>query len=133
MEFKYHTATGPVTIEVTDEWGEILVGLDRLESNGDRRSRRHNLSLDGIEYEGPEYGKSDPDIEHIDNGPTAEELLPDAMATLSDRQRDLVDNLFIKGVSGKEYAVSLGVSAAAVTQQKNTVIKHLKKFYGTEP
>ena len=55
------------------------------------------------------------------------------MATLSDRQRDLVDNLFIKGVSGKDYAASIGVSAAAVTQQKNTVIRHLKKFYGTEP
>ena len=44
MKFTYHTATGAETIEITEEWNEILLQLDHEEELNDRNeTRRYDL------------------------------------------------------------------------------------------
>jgi len=53
MKYEYINATGKTEIEVDEHFFDILVALDREEYNADRKhSRRHPLSLEGVEYEG---------------------------------------------------------------------------------
>lgn len=54
--------------------------------------------------------------------------LPDAIASLDASERHLIDTLYIKGISGSEYARMTGVSKMAISKRKRRIIKKLKKF-----
>ena len=45
MKIKYEFATETVEIEVSEEWANILIDLDRQEYNNHKETRRH-CSLD---------------------------------------------------------------------------------------
>ena len=46
MKIKYEFADGDVEVDVPNEWASILVELDRLERNNDKKERRRHYSLD---------------------------------------------------------------------------------------
>ena len=46
MKIKYEFVTGAVEVEVTDDWGTILVDLDRQEYNINHKETRRHCSLD---------------------------------------------------------------------------------------
>ena len=52
MKIKYEFADGDVEVDVPNEWASILVELDRLERNNDKKERRRHYSLDACVYEG---------------------------------------------------------------------------------
>lgn len=45
MKIKYEFADGEVEVDVPNEWASILVELDRLERNNDKKERRRHYSL----------------------------------------------------------------------------------------
>jgi len=51
MKIKYHFNTETIEIEVSEEWGEILVELDRQEYNINHKETRRHTSLDAMKYE----------------------------------------------------------------------------------
>ena len=55
MKIKYEFADGDVEVDVPNEWASILVELDRLERNNDKKERRRHYSLDSCVYEGIVY------------------------------------------------------------------------------
>lgn len=55
MKIKYEFADGDVEVDVPNEWASILVELDRLERNNDKKERRRHYSLDACVYEGIVY------------------------------------------------------------------------------
>lgn len=51
MKIKYQFANESIEIEVSDDWGNILIGLDRLEYNVNQKETRRHVSLNGMDYE----------------------------------------------------------------------------------
>ena len=55
MKIKYEFADGDVEVDVPNEWASILVELDRLERNNDKKERRRLYSLVSCGFEGIVY------------------------------------------------------------------------------
>ena len=51
MKIKYQFATETVEIEVSDDWGNLVIDLDRQEYNNDHKENRRHVSLDAAEFE----------------------------------------------------------------------------------
>ena len=60
MKIQYKFANESVEIEVSDEWGEILIDLDRQEYNKDHKETRRHYHLEGCAYEGDDFAVEDP-------------------------------------------------------------------------
>ena len=65
MKIKYEFADGDVEVDVPNEWASILVELDRLERNNDKKERRRHYSLDACVYEGIVYASEDKNLTAI--------------------------------------------------------------------
>ena len=51
--YRYHFSNGEtISVEIPDDWGEILIDLDRQEYNNDHKETRRHFSLEGKVYEG---------------------------------------------------------------------------------
>ena len=48
MKIQYQFADKTVEIEVSDEWGNILIDLDRQEYNNDHKETRRHASLEQV-------------------------------------------------------------------------------------
>ena len=128
MEFIYKSVTGNITIDVGEEWVAILNDCDRLEANNDLKERRRHYHLDACKYEGEDFAVEDRELERLLDTDEAKRKLEPALRTLTDPQRQLIDALFYQHMTAREYAVSKGISEAAVSKAKNTAFKKIKKF-----
>ena len=59
-----------------------------------------------------------------------EERIHNAINQLSDKQKELAEKVFFKGMTLTAIAKEKGVSQPAITQQLATVLKKLKKLLG---
>ena len=96
MKIQYKFATETISIDVPDDWGEILIDLDRQEYNNDHKETRRHYSLEGKVYEGMDYAVEDPGPEALFAGPTDEERLHTAIRQLSPDQQEMVRASFLK-------------------------------------
>lgn len=129
MKIKYEFVTGAVEVEVTDDWGTILVDLDRQEYNNDHKETRRHCSLEAYNLDDALF-PSDVDvlrdiIKAEDNG-----RLRDAISRLDTDQRELVQAIFFEGMGVREYGNRHGISQSAASQRKKAVLKKIKKFLG---
>ena len=83
MKIKYQFATETVEIEVSDDWGNLVIDLDRQEYNNDHKETRRHYSLDALTFEGEEYGEVDQAIHSL----TEYQDLREAIARLTDQQQ----------------------------------------------
>lgn len=129
--YHYHFSNGEtVSIEIPNDWGEILIDLDRQEYNNDHRETRRHYSLEGKVYEGMDYAVEDSDLEALFAGPTDEERLRAAIQKLDANQREMVQAIYFEGVSVNDYAARMGVTQSAISHRLQTVKKKLKKLLG---
>ena len=127
MKIRYEFVTGAVEVEVSAEMAALHTELDRIEYNNHKETRRHTTLDNGFdEKEWLASDKYNP-INIIEAEAEARRIRA-AFAELTKTQRHLVSKMFIEGMSGKEYAESIGVSHAAVSQQLRTIRKKLKKL-----
>ena len=54
--------------------------------------------------------------------------LPEAIAAIDVSERRLVDALYIKGISAREYGRIIGVSDMAIRKRRNRILKKLEKI-----
>lgn len=127
MKIKYEFVTGAVEVEVTDDWGTILVDLDRQEYNVNHRETRRHCSLDAYNLDDALF-PSDEDV--LRDILTAEDnqRLFEAIAHLDAEQQELVRAIFFEKMSVSEYAKRHGITQPAASQRKKTVLTKLKKF-----
>ncbi len=128
MKILYQFANGEISeIEVSDELGELLLGLDRQEYNNDHRETRRHVSLDGMDYEGALFAA---DGDTADQAALNMELdsLRRAMVVLSPRQRDLVRKVYFEGRSIAAVAREEKVDESSVRERLRHIYKKLKKF-----
>lgn len=126
---KYRFADGTTSeIEVTDKFYALYAELVQQEKcNHWRETRRHtslnHLMENGIDFESP---AADPlsVLLRSEN----EKRIHRAINQLSDKQKDLAEKVFFKGMTLTAIAKEKGVSQPAITQQLATVLKKLKKL-----
>ena len=122
---KYTFADGTTSkIEVTDEvYALHLQLLQEEKRNHWRETRRHTslnyLMENGIDFESPAADLLSALIQQED-----EKQIHRAMAMLSDKQKDLAEKVFFKGMTLTAIAKEKGVSQPAITQQLATILKN---------
>ena len=130
MKIKYEFNKGKtVEIEVSDDWGEVLVELGKVERrNNHTETRRHyklNTSNDSSEC------LIDPNAfveEIIINKQTDEAIMDYARKHLSRKQLKIFEEMYVDGLTQKECADKLGLSKSAVSQVVRTIRKKMSKI-----
>lgn len=127
MKIKYEFADETVEIEVTDEWGSILIDLDRQEYNNNQTQTRRHCSLDALNLD-ETLLPSDEDV--LGDVITAEEneRLQWAIGQLKPHQQDLVRRVHFKGEKLIDIAREQGVTRAALSIRMKVIYANLKKF-----
>ena len=125
MKIKYQFATETVEIEVSDDWGNLVIDLDRQEYNNDHKETRRHLSLDAAEFEGEVFAVEDPSLESFADNYD----LQQAIAKLTDNQRRIIVGHFFEDISYVDLAKELGVTEAGVRQAANRALKQIQKNF----
>lgn len=129
-----------VDVEVTEEIFLVYSKMDRRERYlAEDTAAGRILSLEQMIEDGvlPNYVGAEvvPDIEdaYLEQEESEKlryliQRLSNALASLDASERHLIDALYIKGISGSEYARMTGVSKMAISKRKRRIIKKLKKI-----
>ena len=129
--YRYHFSNGEtISVEIPDDWGEILIDLDRQEYNNNHKETRRHYSLEGKVYEGMDYAAEDSGLEALFAGPTDEERLRAAIQKLAPDQQAMIRAIYFNGISVNDYAARMGVTQSAISHRLQTVKKKLKKLLG---
>ena len=127
--YRYHFSNGEtISIDVSDDWGEILIDLDRLEYNNDHKETRRHYSLEGKAYEGMDYAVEDSGLEDLFADPTDEERLHAAIRQLSPDQQEMVKAIYFENISVNDCAARLGVTQSAISHRLQTIKQKLRKL-----
>ena len=128
MKIQYKFASETIAIEVSDEWGEILIDLDRQEYNNDHKETRRHYHMEGCVYEGEDFAVEDPALARLleDDGLLAK--LPSAVASLLPRQRRLINQVFVERKTYVAIAREDGVDESAVRTAVGRALKILEKL-----
>ena len=125
MKIKYQFATETVEIEVSDDWGNLVIDLDRQEYNNNHAETRRHASLSAMSYEGDYFEDDRADLSRY-----ADVLaLRDAIKDLPDRQREIIHLHFFEQLGIREIARQLGLDHSTVRESLNAAIKNLKKIF----
>lgn len=112
-------------VEVSAEWGTILVDLDRQEYNNDHKETRRHYRLDACAYEGEDFAVEDTALTAINE---RDDRITAALEKLSSKQREVIKALFYEGLTQKEYARLRGISIAAVSKMYRQATKKLREI-----
>ena len=142
MKYTYRFANGDADgIEIADDWGNRILEFDRLDFNTERKDHRSDhkyhaaqpISLE--DAESPEYAQIKRKHGLIETDAMLAEMLirddharlHEAVGKLPPDQRELVQALFFGGCKAVDYAISHGISKAAVSQRLKRALANLKK------
>ena len=128
MKIQYKFANDTVEIEVSDEWGEILIDLDRQEYNNDHKETRRHYHMEGCMYEGEDFAVEDPALARLLEGDGLLAKLPSAVASLLPRQRRLINQVFVERKTYVAIAREDGVDESAVRKAVGRALKKLEKL-----
>jgi len=128
MKIEYQFVTGKVEIEVTDDWGTLLLDLDREEYNNDHKETRRHYHLEACDYEGEDFAVEDFGFDAISDWDEAQKRVAAALPCLTGLQRSLIHALYFENISPKDYAKRQGISDAAVSKMKTAALKKMKKI-----
>ena len=113
-----------------------LYDADRMDGNNARKARRHLVSLDAIEAVAA--GKSpilaedtDMEAEVLERIILIQQLeqLQAAIKTLTDEQRNLLEQVYAQGLSLREIARREGVYPNSIVYRLSVILQRLKKFF----
>ena len=92
------------------------------------RLREREVSLDRLVDEGWDMASSEPSAEDVVLKKMEVEALYQSLELLASDERNLIDALFFKGMTEREYAKALGISKTALHTRKIKVLVKLKNF-----
>jgi len=125
MKIRYQFVNGDISeIEVDDVLGEVLLDLERQESNNNRKETRRHYSLESRIYEGEDYGAEDENLRRFGDL----ESIRSAMRELTPRQRICVYAYFFNGKKYTEIARELGIHESTVRESVRSALKKLEKY-----
>lgn len=128
MKIKYEFVTGATEVEVSEEWGSVLIDLDREEYNNNHRETRRHCSLDNYIYEGMDFAAEDNALTELLGRDYQEDELYEAISKLKPQQQELIHKIFFEGYTANEYAAMCGVGKSAISRRISRIKNYLKKF-----
>jgi RNA polymerase sigma-70 factor (ECF subfamily) len=146
MKIRYTSVTGQThEIEVSEEWGEIILELDRKEYNVNRKETRRHNSLDGYDYidgqadTNPHLSRDAFEFKNSICSESAEiaadleskytrQHIRNTVGRLKPKQRELITAIYFNGVSVNDYAKREGVDHSAISHRLHTAYKALNKL-----
>lgn len=129
MKIKYEFTNETVEIEVDEEWGNVLVDLNRQEYNINHKETRRHYSLDACQFEGADFAVEDEALDALFAELTAAERLHTAIAKLKPEQQKLIRAIYFEGVSVNDYARMEGCTQSAISHRLQTIRNKLKKLF----
>ena len=134
MKIKYEFVTGEtVVVEVTEEVGNIIVDLDRIEYNNEKKETRRHCTLSTLGDEGNWLIDPQSDFT-VDQREYPLGLDADtwqyALKILSKRQREVFVAVYEKGYKVKEYAELSGMTPDTISVHLQRARKKIKKVFG---
>ena len=127
MKIKYEFTDEAIEIEVAEEWGDVVIELNRKEYNVNHKETRRHTSLGGMDYEGTFFVDStDIQVEIIRQEEFGQ--LYAAITKLKPEQQDLINSIFFQEMSVSDYAARQGVDHSAISHRLRAVYKKLKSF-----
>ena len=124
MKIKYKFATVTVEIEVSEDWGNLVIDLDRQEYNNDHAETRRHVSYDALDFDGDALAVEDPALAAY----TEQDALWEALQQLTPNQQYIIRSYYFEGRTFTEIAQALGVGVSSVTRAAERAKKTLKKF-----
>ena len=128
MKITYEFATETVEIEVSEDWGTILVDLDRQDHNNFQKETRRHCSLETYGENHDELVADSDMLMDLIQKEKANSLF-EAVAKLKPSYRELIHALYFEEVSNEEYARRCGVTPGAITRRKINALKKLKNIF----
>lgn len=127
MKIKYQFATETVEIEVSENWGNVIVDLDRQEYNNNHAETRRHCSLEALNLDDALLPAN---VDILRDMIAAEERdkLYAAIAQLTPRQRHLIEEIYFKGKTYQQVAREDGNGVTSIWDATNRAIKRLKKL-----
>lgn len=127
MKIKYEFANETVEIEVTDDWGDILIDLDRQEYNIDHKETRRHCSLEAYNQDDALL-PSDEDVFMDFIRKEDSRRLQSAISKLESRQKQLIQQVFFEGRRYADIAREEGKDPSTIRQATERALKKMKKF-----
>ena len=124
MKIKYQFATETVEIEVADDWGNLVIDLDRQEYNNNHAETRRHVSYDALDFDGDALAVEDPALTTY----TERDALREAIEHLTLNQQYILRAHYFEGRTFTEIAQALGFGVSSVTRAAERAKKTLKKF-----
>ena len=127
MKIKYESVTETIEIEVTEEWAEILIDMDRLEYNNNQTETRRHVLYDVSNEGGLWLSDENLDPAVIYEKKEEEKKREKAFASLSEEQARLIERVYEDGIGMTAFARECGISQQAVSKKVKKIRKDLKK------
>ena len=126
MKIKYVFCNEEVEIEVSEEWGDIILDMDREERNNNQAESRRHCSLDALDRDDNSIPSAqDLEADYLEK----EELeqLRDAIKQLSPRQQRLIRQVYFERKKYTDIAAEEGVHRSAIQYATERAIKKMRK------
>ncbi len=129
MQITYHFLDEDVSIDVSEEWGSVLIDLDRQEYNNNQKETRRHTTLNNRNEDG-EWLASTLDFDELLIRQATTEAVHVAIRQLRPQQQRLLYALYLSPhpISQAEYAGILGIHEKSVQQNARRAKKALKKI-----
>ena len=127
MKIKYEFANETIEIDVTEEWANVIIDLDRQEYNVNHKETRRHCSLEAYNLDDALLPS---DVDVAGDVETADEIerLYTAIARLQPQQRELVKRVYFNNEKIVDIAAEAGVSEAAIRNRLKKIFAALKNF-----
>ena len=129
MKIKYEFLTGEIVeVEVSNDFGEVSIGLGRDIYNNDRRETSKHNSVEDMKARGNQLADANSDILSIIERQEMNQTLHHALDNLLPQQRELILKVFIEGRSKTDIGREEGVDESAIRDRLRRIYRKLKKY-----
>ena len=128
MKITYTFADGTTSIvEVSEEIGNVIIGLDHREHLDQRRETRRHCSIHAYDPDGTRIA-DDTDIVRDFMDKEEYETLHRAIAQLTERQQYLIREYYFNGKTHAQIAAEDGKHKSTITEGITAAVNNLKKI-----
>lgn len=126
MKIKYVFCNEVVEIEVSEEWGAIILDMDREERNRKKTETRRHCSLEtfNLDTEFPSEENLEDEVIRADENTR----LHRAVQQLEPRQQSLIRQVYFEGRKYTDIAADEGICRTSVKQATDRAVKRMKKL-----
>lgn len=132
MNYNYSTVKENISIEISEEWVEILKEMDREWKRTAHNQDRKEVSYMALEgYCGRASYEDDPLTQTIEQEYEieAEIFSEKLMEQFTEKEKLLLQDMMINPKNGSEYAKEICTHASVVYRRKKNIREKTKKFY----